>query len=60
MDNDIFSVLITPIICAVLGIFAGLVMASESADNRVVNQLCQKQLYDFCEISGYQMKGELK
>ncbi|HBO59701.1 MAG TPA: hypothetical protein DD624_07325 [Alphaproteobacteria bacterium] len=60
MDNDIFSVLITPIICAVLGIFAGCVMTCESSDNRVVNRLCQRQQYDFCEVSGYKMKGELK
>jgi len=60
MDKDLFGTAVMMIVTAVLGIFAGLVMACESADNRVANRLCQKQQYDFCEISGYKMKGELK
>ena len=60
MDKDIFGMVTMLIAMGVLGIFSGVIMASDTADNRVVNQLCQKQLYDFCEIDGYKMKGDLK
>lgn len=60
MDKDIFGMVTMLIVMGVLGIFSGVIMASDTADNRVVNQLCQKQLYDFCEIDRYKMKGDLK
>ena len=60
MDKDIFGMVTMLIAMGVLGIFSGVIMASDTADNRVVNQLCQKQLYDFCEIDRYKMKGDLK
>ena len=60
MDKDIFGMVTMLIVMGVLGIFSGVIMASDTADNRVVNQLCQKQLYDFCEIASFKMKGDLK
>ena len=60
MDKDIFGMVTMLIAMGVLGIFSGVIMASDTADNRVVNQLCQKRLYDFCEIDRYKMKGDLK
>ena len=57
MDKDIFGMVTMLIAMGVIGIFSGVIMASYTADNRVVNQLCQKQLYDFCEIDRYKMKG---
>ena len=60
MDKDIFGMVTMLIAMGVLGIFSGVIMASDTADNRVVNQLCQKQLYDFCEITSFKMKGDLK
>lgn len=60
MDKDIFGMVTMLIAMGVIGIISGVIMASDTADNRVVNQLCQKQLYDFCEIDRYKMKGVLK
>lgn len=60
MNKDIFGMVTMLIAMGVIGIFSGVIMASDTADNRVVNQLCQKQLYDFCEIDRYKMKGVLK
>ena len=60
MNKDIFGMVTMLIAMGVIGIFSGIIMASDTADNRVVNQLCQKQLYDFCEIDRYKMKGDLK
>ena len=60
MDKDLFGTAVMTIAAAVLGIFCGVVVACDTADNRVVNQLCKKQLYDFCEIKAYKMKGDLK
>ena len=60
MDKDSIGIVTMLIVMRVLGIFSGVIMASDTADNRVVNQLCQKQLYDFCEIDRYKMKGDLK
>ena len=60
MNKDIFGMVTMLIAMGVIGIFSGVIMASDTADNRVVNQLCQKQLYDFCEIDRYKMKGDLK
>lgn len=60
MEKESFGMVTMMVVMGVLGIFTGFLMASDSADTRVVNQLCQKQLYDFCEIDGYKMKGELK
>lgn len=56
MDKDLFGTAVMTIAAAVLGIFCGVIMACDTADNRVVNQLCQKQQYDFCEIKAYKMK----
>lgn len=60
MDKDIFGMVTMMVVIGVLGIFTGFLMTCDTADNRVVNQLCQKQQYDFCEIDGYKMKGDLK
>ena len=60
MGKDIFGMVTMLIVMGVLGNFSGIIMASDTADNRVVNQLCQKQFYDFCEIDRYKMKGVLK
>ena len=60
MDKDIFGMVTMLIVMGVLGIFSGVIMASDTADNRIVNQLCRKQLYDFCEIDSFKMKGDLK
>lgn len=60
MEKESFGMITTMVVIGVLGIFTGFLMASDSADTRVVNQLCRKQLYDFCEIDGYKMKGDLK
>ena len=60
MDKDLFGTAVMTITVAVLGIFCGVIMACDTADNRVVNQLCQRQLYDFCEIKAYKMKGDSK
>ena len=37
-----------------------LIKIDEENEQKVVNQLCQKQQYDFCEIDTYKMKGDLK
>lgn len=60
MDKDTFGIVTMMLTMGVLGVFCGCLMTIDSADNRVVNQLCQKQLYDFCEIDSYKMKGDLK
>lgn len=60
MDKDIFGTVTMMIVMGVLGTFIGVIMTYDTADNRVVNQLCQKQQYDFCEIDNYKMKGDLK
>ena len=39
MDKDIFGMVTMLITMGVLGIFAGVIIASDTADNRVVNQL---------------------
>ena len=57
MEKESFGMATIIVVIGVLGIFTGFLMASDSADTRVVNQLCQKQLYDFCEIDTYKMKG---
>ena len=40
MDKDIFGMVTMLIVMGVIGVFAGVIMASDTADNRVVNQLC--------------------
>ena len=60
MEKESFGTVTMMVVMGVLGIFTGFLMASDSADTRVVNQLCRKQMYDFCEIDGYKMKGGLK
>ena len=42
------------------GIVLTATIESLETKQEVVNQLCQKQQYDFCEIDGYKMKGDLK
>lgn len=37
-----------------------LIKIAEENEQKVVNQLCQKQQYDFCEIDTYKTKGDLK
>ena len=60
MEKESFGMATIIVVMGVLGIFTGFLMASDSADTRVVNKLCRKQMYDFCEIDGYKMKGDLK
>ena len=60
MEKESFGMATIIVVMGVLGIFTGFLMASDSADTRVVNQLCRKQMYDFCEIDTYKMKGDLK
>ena len=43
MDKDIFGMVTMLIAMGVIGIFGGVIMASDTADNRVVNQLCQDE-----------------
>ncbi len=56
MEKESFGMATIIVVMGVLGIFTGFLMASDSADTRVVNKLCRKQMYDFCEIDGYKMK----
>lgn len=60
MDEDIFDMMTTMIALVIIGIFYGLLITTNLVSNQVINQLCQKQLYDFCEIDRYNMKGDLK
>ena len=60
MKNETFVTVILSLALIISGIFAGCVIACNTADKRVVNQLCRKQMYDFCEIDTYKMKGDLK
>ena len=60
MDKEEFISAVMFLIVFVGGIVLTAHVASRETEQKVVNQLCQKQLYDFCEIDGYKMKGELK
>ena len=60
MKNETFYTFILSVALIISGIFTGCVIACNTADKRVVNQLCRKQMYDFCEIDTYKMKGDLK
>ena len=60
MKNETFGAVILSLVLIISGIFTGCVIACNTADKRVVNQLCRKQMYDFCEIDTYKMKGDLK
>lgn len=58
MDKDLFGFIVMMITMGVIGVFCGVLLGSDSADKRVVNQLCSKNLYDFCEVDTYKMKGK--
>ena len=60
MDKEEFIVAGMCLIVFVGGIVLTATVASRETEQKVVNQLCQKQQYDFCEIDGYKMKGDLK
>ena len=60
MNKDTLGVVTMTLTVGVLGVFCGCLITIDSADKRVVNQLCQKQQYDFCEIDTYKMKGDSK
>ena len=60
MNEDVFEMIATMIALVIIGIFYGLLITTNLVSKQVINQLCQKQLYDFCEIDRYKMKGDLK
>ena len=60
MDKEEFISAIMFLIVFVGGIVLTVTVASRETEQKVVNQLCQKQQYDFCEIDGDKMKGDLK
>ena len=60
MKDETFVTVILSLALIMSGILAGCVIAWNTSDKRVVNQLCRKQMYDFCEIDTYKMKGDLK
>ena len=57
MDKESFIAAVMCLIVFVGGIVLTATIASTKTEQKVVNQLCQKQQYDFCEIDGYKMKG---
>ena len=57
MDKESFIAAVMCLIVFVGGIVLTATIASTETEQKVVNQLCQKQQYDFCEIDGYKMKG---
>ena len=57
MDKESFIAAVMCLIVFVCGIVLTATIASTETEQKVVNQLCQKQQYDFCEIDGYKMKG---
>lgn len=60
MDKEEFIVAGMCLIVFFGGIVLTANVASIETEQKVVNQLCQKQQYDFCEIDTYKMKGDLK
>ena len=60
MDNESFFGVVMFLIVFAGGIVLTATIASTETEQKVVNRLCQKQQYDFCEIDGYKMKGDLK
>lgn len=60
MDKEEFISAIMFLIVFVGGIVLTVTVASRETEQKVVNQLCQKQQYDFCEIDSYKIKGDLK
>ena len=60
MDKESFIAAVVCLIVFVGGVVLIANTASRETEQKVVNQLCQKQQYDFCEIDGYKMKGDLK
>ena len=57
MDKESFIAAVMCLIVFVGGIVLTATIAYTETEQKVVNQLCQKQQYDFCEIDGYKMKG---
>ena len=57
IDQESFIAAVMCLIVFVGGIVLTATIASTETEQKVVNQLCQKQQYDFCEIDGYKMKG---
>ena len=57
MDRDDFLVLGLLVVLVVMGFIVGQSVPSTSTRKEIVNQLCQKKVYDFCEVAGYKMKG---
>lgn len=58
MGKDLFGFMVTAVTMGVMGFFSGILLTNETADKRVVNQLCSKNVYDFCEVDTYRMKGK--
>lgn len=57
MNNELFFGVVLFLLVFVGGIVLTATIASTETEQEVVNQLCQKQQYDFCEIDTYKMKG---
>ena len=51
MDKEAFVSAVMFLIVFVGGIVLTAHVASRETEQKVVNQLCQKQQYDFCEIA---------
>lgn len=60
MDKEEFISAVMFLIVLVGGIVLTVTVTSRETEQKVVNQLCQKQQYDFCEIDSYKIKGDLK
>lgn len=57
MNSESFFGVVLFLLVFVGGIVLTATIASTETEQEVVNQLCQKQQYDFCEIDTYKMKG---
>ena len=57
MNNELFFGVVLFLLVFVGGIVLTATIESTETEQEVVNQLCQKQQYDFCEIDTYKMKG---
>lgn len=58
MSNESFFSVVLFLLVFVGGIVLTSTISSTETEQNVVNQLCQKQKYDFCEIDTYKMKGD--
>lgn len=58
MSNESFFSVVLFLLVFVGGIVLTSNIASTETEQNVVNKLCQKQKYDFCEIDTYKMKGD--